>query len=253
MKIIICALLPMFIASMASASEERFEAIENKIVQVDKEDMRVKSGEIVGNTLQLKVEDMEATQGRPKPFSRIVSIDLSSIAGKDGTDGVDGVDGIGIDGTNGVDGIGIDGTNGVDGVDGMGIDGTNGVDGVDADMTVLNANTVATQYNKILAEDNSRKHQRAYSDRNRMKSDILANTHKIESMGGRMDELECDLANGLSAASIQLLPGFSAGFGVTDTGECTGYAVGAGYVADTWLLKATYGNGVSAVSGAIQF
>ena len=239
MKIIICALLPMFIASMASASEERFEAIENKIVQVDKEDMRVKSGEIVGNTLQLKVEDMEATQGRPKPFSRIVSIDLSSIAGKDGTDGVDGVDGIGIDGTNGVDGIGID--------------GTNGVDGVDADMTVLNANTVATQYNKILAEDNSRKHQRAYSDRNRMKSDILANTHKIESMGGRMDELECDLANGLSAASIQLLPGFSAGFGVTDTGECTGYAVGVGYVADTWLLKATYGNGVSAVSGAIQF
>ena len=228
MKIIICALLPMFIASMASASEERFEAIENKIVQVDKEDMRVKSGEIVGNTLQLKVEDMEATQGRPKPFSRIVSIDLSSIAGKDGTDGVDGVDGIGID-------------------------GTNGVDGVDADMTVLNANTVATQYNKILAEDNSRKHQRAYSDRNRMKSDILANTHKIESMGGRMDELECDLANGLSAASIQLLPGFSAGFGVTDTGECTGYAVGVGYVADTWLLKATYGNGVSAVSGAIQF
>ena len=225
MKIIICALLPMFIASMASASEERFEAIENKIVQVDKEDMRVKSGEIVGNTLQLKVEDMEATQGRPKPFSRIVSIDLSSIAGKDGTDGLDGI----------------------------GIDGTNGVDGVDADMTVLNANTVATQYNKILAEDNSRKHQRAYSDRNRMKSDILANTHKIESMGGRMDELECDLANGLSAASIQLLPGFSAGFGVTDTGECTGYAVGVGYVADTWLLKATYGNGVSAVSGAIQF
>ena len=228
MNKIICTLLLVFIASMASASgknEERFEAIENKIVQVDKEDMRVKSGEVVGNTLQLKVEDMAETQGRPKPFSRIVSIDLSSIAGKDGTDGLDGI----------------------------GIDGTNGVDGVDADMTVVNVNTVATQYNKILAEDNSRKHQRAYNDRNSMKSDILANTHKIESMGGRMDELECDLANGLSAASIQLLPGFSAGFGVTDTGECTGYAVGAGYVADTWLLKATYGNGVSAVSGAIQF
>jgi hypothetical protein len=246
----------VFMASMASANEERFEAIESKIVQVDKEDMRVKSGEIVDNILQLKVEDMAATQGRPKPFSKIVSIDLSSIVGKDGIDGIDGtngangIDGVGIDGTNGVDGIGIDG---VDGVDGVGIDGVDGTDGVDADMTVLNANTEATKYNKILAEENSRKHQQAYSDRSRMKSDILANTHKIERISGRMSELECDLANGLSAASIQLLPGFSAGFGVTDTGECTGYAVGVGYVADTWLLKATHGNGVSAVSGAIQF
>ena len=238
MNKVICLLLLVSVASVASAgkkNKERFEAIEAKIVQVDREDMRVKSGEMVGSTLQLKVEDMAATQGRDKPFSRVVSIDLSSIAGQDGLNGTDG----------------LNGEQGIAGLDG--IDGDKGDTGEAADMTVVDANTVATQYNKILAEDNSRKHQQAYSDRNRMKSDILANTRKIESMSGRMDELECDLANGLSAASIQLLPGFSAGFGATDTGACTGYAVGVGYVADTWLLKATYGDGVSAVSGAVQF
>jgi hypothetical protein len=61
-----------------------------RIEQVNKEDMRVKSGTVNGNTLRLRVEDMAATPGRSAPYGKDVNIDVSSLRGNDGVDGKDG-------------------------------------------------------------------------------------------------------------------------------------------------------------------
>lgn len=50
-----------------------------RIEQVNKEDMRVKSGELNDGTLTLRVEDMEKTQGRDEIYGKDVDIDLSDL------------------------------------------------------------------------------------------------------------------------------------------------------------------------------
>ena len=50
-----------------------------RIEQVNKEDMRVKSGTVNGNTLRLRVEDMAATPGRSEIYGKNVDIDLSDL------------------------------------------------------------------------------------------------------------------------------------------------------------------------------
>jgi len=63
------------------------------IQQVNLEDMRVKSGEVVtsgGKTeIKLRVEDQAATRGRPI-YRRDVYIDVTSLQGQDGSDGING-------------------------------------------------------------------------------------------------------------------------------------------------------------------
>jgi hypothetical protein len=61
-----------------------------RIEQVNKEDMRVKSGTVNGNTLTLRVKDMAKTQGRSEIYDKNVDIDVSSLRGNDGVDGNDG-------------------------------------------------------------------------------------------------------------------------------------------------------------------
>ena len=65
-------------------TEADFENLKAEIQRVDDEDMRVKSGKVVGDTLTLIVADEKATGNRSEPFSREVDIDVSSLRGKDG-------------------------------------------------------------------------------------------------------------------------------------------------------------------------
>ena len=99
-KLIIAA-TALVIAAPALATQTLAQRIE----QVNKEDMRVKSGVVSGDTLTLRVEDMERTQGRREIYGKDVNIDVSSLKGRDGNDGMDGVSGAkGVDGAAGQDG-----------------------------------------------------------------------------------------------------------------------------------------------------
>lgn len=60
-------------------NSEQIEENAERIEQVNKEDMRVKSGELNDGTLTLRVEDMEKTQGRDEIYGKDVDIDLSDL------------------------------------------------------------------------------------------------------------------------------------------------------------------------------
>lgn len=74
MKIATVFLASVFIATSANAFE-----VSDRIDQVDKEDMRTKSGEVSGNTMTLRVEDMARTRGRDKIYGKNVDIDVSDL------------------------------------------------------------------------------------------------------------------------------------------------------------------------------
>lgn len=62
-----------------TVDQEVINNIHSKIDQVDKEDMRVKSGNLQDGTLTLRVEDMEKTRGRDEIYGKDVEIDLSEL------------------------------------------------------------------------------------------------------------------------------------------------------------------------------
>jgi outer membrane murein-binding lipoprotein Lpp len=76
-----------------TATNTRIDDLVQEVIEVNKEDMRVKSGEVVGSELVLRVEDMAKSRGRSEIYGKDVRIDVSSLQGQDGVDGVDGVDG----------------------------------------------------------------------------------------------------------------------------------------------------------------
>jgi hypothetical protein len=59
--------------------QETLNGIYGEIDRVDKEDMRVKSGNVSDGTLTLRVEDMEKTRGRDEIYGKDVEIDVSSL------------------------------------------------------------------------------------------------------------------------------------------------------------------------------
>ena len=59
--------------------QETLNEIYGEIDRVDKEDMRVKSGQVNDGTLTLRVEDMEKTRGRNEIYGKDVDIDVSSL------------------------------------------------------------------------------------------------------------------------------------------------------------------------------
>ena len=73
------------------------------VTRLDAEDMRVRGGEVQGDTLVLTVGDMARSQGRPEIYTKEVEIDVSSLQGQDGATGATGVQGKqGIDGVSGI-------------------------------------------------------------------------------------------------------------------------------------------------------
>ena len=87
-KLLIAA-TALVIAAPALATQSLAQRIE----QVSSEDMRVKSGVVNGDTLTLRVEDMERSQGRKAIYGKDVNIDVSSLKGRDGAAGDKGKDG----------------------------------------------------------------------------------------------------------------------------------------------------------------
>ena len=87
-KLLIAA-TALVIAAPALATQSLAQRIE----QVNSEDMRVKSGVVNGDTLTLRVEDMERSQGRKAIYNKDVNIDVSSLKGRDGAAGDKGKDG----------------------------------------------------------------------------------------------------------------------------------------------------------------
>ena len=78
------------------------QTLAQRIEQVNSEDMRVKFGVVNGDTLTLRVEDMERSQGRKDIYGKDVHIDVSSLKGRDGAAGGNGKHGQdGINGTQG--------------------------------------------------------------------------------------------------------------------------------------------------------
>jgi outer membrane murein-binding lipoprotein Lpp len=75
------------------ATNARIDDLVQEVIEVNKEDMRVKSGEVVGSELVLRVEDMAKSRGRSEIYGKDVRIDVSSLQGQDGVDGVDGATG----------------------------------------------------------------------------------------------------------------------------------------------------------------
>lgn len=59
--------------------DQRLDDLEYEIDQVNREDMRVKRGEVDGDTMTLRVEDMAKSRGRDEIFGRDVDIDVSSL------------------------------------------------------------------------------------------------------------------------------------------------------------------------------
>ena len=126
------------------------------IQQVNLEDMRVKSGEVVtsrGKTeIKLRVEDQAATRGRPI-YGRDVYIDVTSLQGQDGSDGINGD--TGSQGEQGIAGKqGEKGDQGMTGLDGkQGEKGEKGVadeeklqeiaDGITNNRTDITKNTTS--------------------------------------------------------------------------------------------------------------
>ena len=123
---------PVISIDMATQAE-----LDTVVSRLDAEDMRLHSGEVVGDDLILTVGDYAASRGRNEVYTKQVSVDVSSLRGKSGADGINGANGLhgndGLNGTNGTDGT--DGVNGVDGSNGLhgndGLDGSNGADGAD--------------------------------------------------------------------------------------------------------------------------
>jgi outer membrane murein-binding lipoprotein Lpp len=76
-----------------AATNDRIDALTQEIIEVDREDISVKSGEIVGSELVLRVEDHAKSRGRDEIYGKDVRIDVSSLQGQDGADGVDGATG----------------------------------------------------------------------------------------------------------------------------------------------------------------
>jgi outer membrane murein-binding lipoprotein Lpp len=76
-----------------TATNTRIDDLVQEVIEVNKEDMRVKSGEVVGSELVLRVEDMAKSRGRSEIYGKDVRIDVSSLQGQDGVDGVDGATG----------------------------------------------------------------------------------------------------------------------------------------------------------------
>ena len=62
-----------------SGVNDSIEENAERIEQVNKEDMRVKSGELNDGTLTLRVEDMEKSDGRDYIYGKDVNIDLSDL------------------------------------------------------------------------------------------------------------------------------------------------------------------------------
>jgi len=80
------------------------QSLSQRIEQVNSEDMRVKSGVVNGDTLTLRVEDMERSQGRKAIYGKDVNIDVSSLKGRDGAAGRNGEQGAAGIGKHGQDG-----------------------------------------------------------------------------------------------------------------------------------------------------
>lgn len=128
--------------------------IRDAINEVNNEDHRLVGGEVKGDTLILRTQDM--VPGRDGEISpREVKINVGSLRGQDGDDGAsayevavqNGFEGTeedwlaSLEGEQGV--AGRDGKDGVDGVDGK--DGRDGVDGKDADTAAIEAQAAAAQ------------------------------------------------------------------------------------------------------------
>lgn len=79
------------------------------VTRLDAEDMRVRGGEVQGDTLVLTVGDMARSQGRPEIYTKEVEIDVSSLQGQDGATGATGQTGAtgatGVQGKQGIDGV----------------------------------------------------------------------------------------------------------------------------------------------------
>jgi len=94
------------------------DELDAAVTRLDAEDMRVRGGEVQGNTLVLTVGDMARSQGRPEIYTKEVEIDVSNLQGQDGEKGDKGDTGAtGAEGQTGA--TGTQGKQGIDGVSGI--------------------------------------------------------------------------------------------------------------------------------------
>jgi len=199
---------------VGSVDQSTIDGINDRIEQVDKEDMRVKNGNVAGDTLTLRVEDYAKTQGRSEIYGQDVDIDVSSLnqadevadlntrleqglAGAKGDKGDTGATGAkGDKGDKGDTGAtGAKGDKGERGLRGFaGADGKDGVDGQDGRDGVVDQQTLQTINNNTTnIEGNSEEINNIDNRVTVNEGDIEGNTTEINKQGDRITVNEGDI------------------------------------------------------------